>query len=50
MDSGQADGATTAAALEIRELKRNVELEQTCGHIQGSGVFECGEESTRNVP
>jgi transposase len=40
VDTGQADGATTAAAREIRELKRcNAELEQTVAITQGRDIF-----------
>jgi transposase len=40
VDTGQADGTTTAAAREIRELKRkNAELEQTVAILKAATSF-----------
>ena len=40
VDAGQADGTTTAAARQIRELKRkNAELEQTVEILEGGDDF-----------
>jgi len=40
VDAGQADGTTTAATREIRELKRkNAELEQTVAILKAATSF-----------
>jgi transposase len=40
VDAGQADGTTTSAAREIRELKRkNAELEQTVAILKAATSF-----------
>jgi hypothetical protein len=48
--AGQVDGTTTAAAWEIRELKRkNAELEQTVAILKAATAFNACGESARNT-
>jgi transposase len=50
VDAGQAEGTTTAAAREIRELKRkNAELEQTVEILKAATSFNACGESIRDT-
>ena len=50
VDAGQAEGMTTAAAREIRELKRkNAELEQTVEILKAATSFNTFSESIRDT-
>jgi transposase len=50
VEAGQVDGTTTAAAREIRELKRkNAELEQTVAILKAATSFNACGESARNT-
>jgi transposase len=49
VDGGQAEGTTTAAAREIRELKRrNAELEQTVEILKAATSFFVRESDPRH--
>ena len=49
VDAGQAEGTTTAAAREIRELKRkNAELEQTVEILKAATSFFVRESDPRH--
>jgi transposase len=50
VDTGQAEGTTTAAARQIRELKRrNAELEQTVEILKAATSFNACGESIRDI-
>ena len=50
VDAGQVEGTTTAAAREIRELKRkNAELEQTVQILKAATSFNACGESIRDA-
>jgi len=50
VDAGQAEGTTTAAAREIRELKRkNAELEQTVEILKAATSSSCGRATRDTV-